>query len=222
MRAWFAEALGTAILVFAGTGAIIINDVSNGAITHPGIALTFGLVVMALIYSLGHISGAHLNPAVTLGLWSAGRTPAREIPPYLLAQCLGAILASAALRLLFPEHPTLGATLPAGSVLQSFLLEFLLTAFLMLVILSTTGGPVVQRPFAGLAIGAVIALEAMFAGPICGASMNPARSLGPALISGQRQHLWAYLVAPIAGALVGTLVAGLLRDPSSNSSEAAA
>ena len=202
MRKAICEALGTFCLVFCGTGAIVVNDVSNGAITHVGIALTFGLVVMALIYALGDISGAHLNPAVTIGFWIARRFPGRDVAPYIAAQLIGALAASAALAAMF-THPTLGATLPRGSVGQSFALETFLTAFLMFVILNVSSGSKETGIMAGAAIGAVIALEAMFAGPICGASMNPARSLAPALMSGNITTVWVYLVAPIVGSVVG-------------------
>jgi len=202
MKKYFAEFLGTFALVFAGTGAIIINDVSHGAITHAGIALTFGLVVLAMIHTEGDVSGAHLNPAVTLGFFAAGRFGGAGVLPYLASQMLGALAASGLLRTLFPAHATLGATLPAGTEWQSFVLEIVLTALLMLVILSVSSGAREKGITAGIAIGAVIALEAMFAGPICGASMNPARSLAPALVSGHLEHLWIYLAAPVLGALL--------------------
>lgn len=212
MKKLVAESLGTFALVFAGTGAIIIDSASDGAISHVGIALTFGLIVLAMIYTFGDVSGAHLNPAVTLGFFAAGRMPGREIPGYIVAQLTGALLASGVLRGLFPENPTLGATLPAGSTTQSFVLEFILTALLMLVILSVSTGAKEKGITAGIAVGSVIALEAMFAGPICGASMNPARSLGPALVSGHVQHLWLYLVAPTLGALCAPLLCHCVRE----------
>ena len=195
-----AEFFGTFALVFAGTGAIIINDVASGAVTHVGIALTFGLIVLAMIYTLGDISGAHLNPAVTLGFWLSGRFPGRNVAPYAFSQIAGAIVASAVLRFLFPTHTTLGATLPAGPAAQSFVLEFVLTFLLMFVILNVSTGAKEKGITAGIAVGSVIALEAMFAGKICGASMNPARSLAPAMISGAFNHLWIYLTAPFIGA----------------------
>ena len=201
MKKYCAELLGTFTLVFAGTGAIVSNELSGGTVSHVGIALTFGLVVLALIYTLGDISGAHLNPAVTLAFAAARRFPAREVPCYLLSQCAGALAASALLRFLFPASKRLGATLPAGPASQSFVLEFFLTAILMFVILNVSTGAKEKGITAGIAIGAVIGLEALFAGPICGASMNPARSLGPAVVAGEFGHLWLYLVAPVAGAL---------------------
>lgn len=207
-----AECIGTFASVFAGTGAIIINQVTGGVVTHVGIALTFGLVVLAMIYTLGDISGAHLNPAVTIGFFAARRLPASQVAPYVLSQCVGAFLASAILRLLFPESASLGATIPAGSALQSFVLELLLTAILMFAILGVSSGAAEKGITAGIVVGAVIALEAMFAGPICGASMNPARSLAPAIVSGHIQSLWIYLVAPIAGAAVGMLGCRCVRE----------
>jgi len=203
MKKLLAEYLGTFCLVFAGCGAIVIDHASGGAIGHAGVALTFGLVILAMIYTFGDVSGAHFNSAVTIGFAVAGRLPWREVLPYIGAQVLGALGASGVLRVLFPADVTsLGATLPAGSDAQSFVLEMILTAILMLVILSVSTGAKEKGVTAGIAIGAVIGLEAMFAGPICGASMNPARSLGPALVSGHLGHLWIYLVAPVAGALL--------------------
>jgi len=212
MKKLFSEMFGTFALVFAGTGAIVINDVTHGTITHAGIALTFGLIVLAMIYTFGDVSGAHLNPAVTLGFFAAGRMPGREVFPYITAQIIGALLASAVLRGLFPQHATLGATLPAGSAMQSFVLELILTALLMLVILSVSTGAKEKGITAGIAVGSVIGLEAMFAGPICGASMNPARSLAPALISGRVSELWIYLAAPTLGALLATLLCRCARE----------
>lgn len=189
-------------MVFAGTGAIVINDVSGGTITHVGIALTFGLIVMAMIYTFGEVSGAHLNPAVTIGFWLAGRFSLRLVLPYIVSQCAGALCASAVLRWLFPQHSTLGATIPAGSAMQSFFFELFLTSILMLVILSISTNSKEKGKAAGVVVGSVIALEALFAGPISGASMNPARSLAPALVAGRTETLWIYLAAPIIGALL--------------------
>jgi aquaporin NIP len=196
-----AEFLGTFALVFAGTGAVVVNELT-AVVTHVGVSLTFGLVVLALIYALGDISGAHFNPAVTIGFVLARRFPAREALPYIVAQLVGACCASLSLRVIFPDSEQLGATLPRGSAMQSFVLELLLTAFLMFVILNSTTGAKEKGFAVGIIVGSVIGLEAMFAGPICGASMNPARSIGPALVSGRLDSLWIYLVAPVLGAAV--------------------
>ena len=214
MRKLLSEFIGTFALVFAGTGAIVINHASGGAITHPGIALTFGLIVLAMIYTFGDVSGAHFNPAVTTAFAAARRLPWREVPGYIAAQVLGAFAASGLLRFLFPADDKLGATLPAGPAMQSFILEVVLTFLLMLVILSVSTGSKEKGITAGIAIGAVIALEAMFAGPISGASMNPARSIAPAVVSGHLEHLWLYLAGPLLGALLATPTCALIRGPS--------
>lgn len=200
MKRYVAEILGTFAMVFCGTGAIIINQQTNGAITHVGVAITFGLIVMAMIYALGNISGAHLNPAVTIAFTLAKKFEVKQVAPYIISQLVGALLASLVLKFLFPTNEFLGATLPSGTALQSFILEFLLTFFLMLVIINVATGSKEQGMFAGLAIGSTVLLEAMFAGPICGASMNPARSLAPAILSGHTEHLWVYISATILGA----------------------
>ena len=199
MNKYIAELIGSFALVFCGTGAIVINEQSNGAVTHVGIAITFGLIVMAMIYALGDISGAHLNPAVTIAFTLAKRFELRRAFPYIFSQLTGAFIASFILKYLFPDNETLGATLPAGSEMQSFILEFILTFFLMLVIINVATGSKEQGMFAGLAIGSTVLLEAMFAGPICGASMNPARSIAPAIVSGHTAHLWVYITAPVLG-----------------------
>ena len=207
-----AELIGTFILVFAGTGAIIINDIAN-AIGHVGIALTFGFVIVALIYSFAHVSGAHFNPAVTIAFWSMGEFERKNVIPYISAQVLGGVLASLALYLLLRENfalvsdvSYLGATLPSGSVSQSFGFEFILTFILMIVICSSAVHGKATKDFAGLAIGLTVGLESMFAGPITGASMNPARSIAPALVSGNIENLWLYIVATIFGAVCAALV----------------
>ena len=197
-----AEAFGTFCLVFAGTGAVVVNEVTGGGVTHVGVALIFGLVVMAMIYALRNVSGCHINPAVTLGLCAAGRFDRCLVLPYVGSQCVGGFLASGTLRMLFPESRTLGATIPAGSDLQPLMLEFLLAMILMFVILSVSAGGSDEKLLGGIVIGGVIGLEALFAGPISGASMNPARSLAPAVVSMHLDQVWIYLVGPIAGALL--------------------
>lgn len=206
-----AEIFGTFCLVFTGTGAIVINDVSNGVVTHLGIALTFGLIIVAMIYSLGEISGAHLNPAVTIAFVAARRFPKSMALPYIAAQCTGAFSASFLLKVLFPQHRTLGATLPSGPVVQSFALEFFLTLILMFVILQISSGAKEKGITAGIAVGAVVGLEALFAGPISGASMNPARSIAPALVSGQMKSLWIYLLGPTLGSLSAVILNQLIK-----------
>ena len=205
-----AEAVGTFALVFAGTTAIVVND--SGAVSHVGVALTFGLVVFAMIAAVGDVSGAHLNPAVTVGFWLAGRFPGRAVLPYAASQCGGAILASLVVRLLFPANESLGGTHPAGPLYQSWVLELLLTAGLMFVVLGVSTGASEKGITAGLAVGGVVALEALFAGPVCGASMNPARSLAPALVSLQVGTLWLYLTAPVAGAALAVPVCRCVRE----------
>jgi aquaporin NIP len=205
------EFTGTYFLIFCGTGAIVINQVTGGTVTHAGIAITFGLVVMSLIYGLGDVSGAHFNPAVSIAFTVAKKFPVAHLLPYIITQCAGALAASYTLRFLFPENEMLGATIPAGSDMQSFILEFLLTFFLMLVIMKVAHGSKETGMFAGIAIGSVILLEAMFAGPICGASMNPARSLAPAIASLHMEHLWLYLVAPTLGASSAILLYNYLK-----------
>jgi aquaporin Z len=213
MKRLTAEFLGTFGLVFAGTGAIVIDNATHGGVTHVGVALTFGLVVLAMIYTFGDVSGAHLNPAVTAGFAAARRLPWKEAPGYVLAQLAGAFAASLLLRFLFPLDEKLGATLPAGPAAQSFVLEIILSFFLMLVVLSVSTGAREKGITAGIAVGAVIGLEALFAGPICGASMNPARSLAPAVISGHMEFLWLYLLAPVIGALLAVPACCAFRKP---------
>lgn len=215
MRKYLAEIIGTFALVFCGTGAIIINQETNGIITHAGIAITFGLIVTAMIYTVGDISGAHLNPSVTIAFWIAKEFSTKEMLPYIVSQGIGAFIASATLQFLFPANDTLGTTLPSGSPMQSFILEFILTFMLMFVILHVAKGSKEQGMFAGITIGAVVLLEAMFAGPICGASMNPIRSIAPAIISGHIEHLWVYIFAPISGAILAVGAWMILKPKSS-------
>jgi aquaporin NIP len=212
VKRFAAEFIGTFALVFAGTGAIVVNETSGGAVSHVGVALTFGLVVLAMIYTLGDISGAHINPAVTVAFWFARRFSGAQVVPYILSQFAGALAASWTLRLLFPQNALLGSTIPAGSVTQSFVLETILSAGLMFAILGVSTGAREKGITAGIVVGSVIALEALFAGPICGASMNPARSLAPAFMSGHLQSIWIYLIGPTLGACIGVLGCRCVRE----------
>ncbi len=207
-----AEFIGTFILVFAGCGAIVV-DALTGSLGHVGIALTFGFVVTALIYTFGHISGAHFNPAVTISFTFMGEFDKKDLFKYIASQLSGAILACLVLMVLFFEEAKsvqelayYGATLPKGSWYQSFGFEFILTFILMLIIYGSAVHGKAIKSFAGIAIGFTVGLEAMFAGPICGASMNPARSIAPALVSLNLEHLWLYIVAPILGALLAGII----------------
>lgn len=202
-----AEGVGTFILVFAGTGAVMVNQISDGAITHLGISVVFGSVVTALIYCFAHISGAHFNPAVTLAFWQSGFFKGRMVGPYIIAQSVGAIAASAVLLFTLGSVGTLGATLPLdGNWSQSLILETLLTFILMVVILGSGLDRRAPVGFAGLAIGLTVGLEAAFMGPITGASMNPVRSLGPALVGTVWQHHWLYWIGPILGAQLAVVI----------------
>jgi aquaporin NIP len=206
-----AEFVGTFALVFAGAGAIIIDARQHGAVTHVGVAATFGLVIMVMIYAVGHISGGHFNPGVTLAFAAARHFPLRDVAPYWLAQFGAAIGAALVLRAMFGDAMGLGATQPAGSMAQSFWLELILTFGLMFVIISVATDTRAVGQSAAIAIGGTVGLEAMFAGPISGASMNTARSLGPALMSGEFHALWLYVVAPPLGALAGAMAYRSIR-----------
>ena len=205
MKAYFAEFIGTFMLMLAGTGAIIVNDLYGGNVTHVGVSLVFGLMVLVLLYTLGDVSGAHLNPAVSVRFWFAKRFSGRQVLPYIVAQISGALAASVSLKLLFPQHQNLGATIPAGSLAQSFVMEIILTFFLMFVIVNVSVGAKEKGLMAGVAVAAMIGLGAMFAGQVSGASMNPARSIAPAIVSGRVSELWIYIFAPIVGAILGVL-----------------
>jgi len=200
-RACFAEAIGTFALVFVGCGAVAADSLTGGLGT-VGIAMAFGLVVMAMIYAVGNVSGAHFNPAVTVGFWLAGRFELRCVPFYVLSQTLAAIAAAVVLWLLFPAEAELGVTRPAYGHWQAFGMEVVITFLLMFVILNVSTGAKEKGIMAGAAIGGTVALAALFAGPFSGASMNPARSLAPALISGDLTALWVYLTAPFLGAAI--------------------
>ena len=206
MRHYLAEGVGTFTLVFCGTGAIVINGATNGLLGHAGVAATFGLTVMVLIELLGDVSGAHFNPAVTLACWATGRFAGRWVLGYLGSQVAGAVLASGLLRLLFPHAPDLGVTRPAGPAWAAFLLEVVLTFGLTFTILRAVALSARKNFPIGLVVGAVVGIEALLAGPFSGASMNPARSLAPALVSGNWVALWVYLLAPPLGALAAALL----------------
>ena len=196
-----AEIVGTFTLVFIGTGAVIV-EVQTGALGHLGVALAFGLVVSAVIYAVGEVSGAHINPAVTIAFWGAGRFPAASVAPYLVAQFAGGVLASALLRAMFPTAAGLGGTMPSGSVTQSLVMELVLTFILMFVILGVAVGAKRVGMLAGIAIGGTVAMEALMGGPISGASMNPVRSLAPAFVMFDLSAQWIYVLGPVLGALL--------------------
>jgi aquaporin Z len=202
MSRYLAEGVGTFALVFCGCGAIVVNEQYGRPLGHVGVSLVFGLVVMVMIYAVGNISGAHFNPAVTLGFSFAKRIGKKEIAPYVSAQIVGAIVGSLLLRVMFPDHGYLGVTLPAGSPVQALVLEVLLSFVLMFVILNVSTGHMEKGIMAGVAVGGMVTLAALFGGPVSGASMNPARSIGPAIISGHLEHWWIYVVAPILGAFL--------------------
>tara|TARA_B100000795_G_scaffold263296_1_gene242255 strand:+ start:33864 stop:34529 length:666 start_codon:yes stop_codon:yes gene_type:complete len=211
-KRFISETIGTFALVFCGTGAMVINDFTDGTVTHVGVAITFGLIVMGMIYAFGDISGAHMNPAVTIGFAYAKKFPWKEVPLYVLAQLIGAFVASGLLLYLFPESQTLGATLPQLSALKVFIFEIILSFFLMVVIINVSTGSKEIGVVAGIAIGSVVLLEAMFAGPITGASMNPARSIAPAVVSGNLADLWIYIFAPIIGCLLAVMSCKLVKN----------
>jgi len=214
-KALIAELIGTYFLVFMGTGAIIVDHIT-GSLTHVGVSLVFGLVIMVMIYAFGHVSNAHFNPAVTVSFLIVGDISFKHAVQYIIVQLLGAIGASCTLLLLFGNVSMLGTTLPANSCQQAFGLEFILTFFLIIVIMYSAYNQQANSSFAGLAIGGTIGLEAMFAGPICGASMNPARSIGPALVSGNSQFLWIYVFSTTLGAAAAALIYRVLYKCESN------
>ena len=206
-----AEFVGTFTLVFAGCGAIMV-DAKTNALGHVGVALSFGLVIMAMVYAVGHLSGAHLNPAVTFAFALSRHFPWRRAFGYSGAQLLGALAAAALLRASLGNIAHVGATLPSGSDAQSFLWELLLTFFLMFVIMAVATDTRAVGEAAAIAIGGTVGLDAMFGGPISGASMNPARSIGPAFVSGDLHALWVYIAAPLAGAALGAVIYQFLRS----------
>jgi aquaporin Z len=192
-------------MIFCGTGAMAINEVTGGDVTHVGIGITWGLIVMAMIYAFGEISGAHFNPAVSIAFAYAKKFSWKEVPKYIFFQVAGAFAASLLLMWLFPKSELLGATIPSVDVWRAFVLELILTFFLMVVIINVSTGSKEIGMMAGIAIGSVVLLEALFAGPITNASMNPARSLAPNIVSGNIKGLWLYILAPIIGALLAVV-----------------
>ncbi|MCL7754386.1 MIP family channel protein [Polaribacter sp. Z022] len=212
MKKYISEFIGTFSLIFCGTGAMTINEVTGGDVTHVGIGITWGLIVMAMIYAFGDISGAHFNPAVTIAFAYAKKFVWKEVPKYIIAQVLGAFAASLVMWFLFPESEFLGSTIPKVDVWRAFVLELLLTFFLMVVIINVSTGSKEIGVIAGIAIGGVVLLEALFAGPITNASMNPARSLAPNIVSGNIEGLWLYILAPILGALLAVSSCKLVKD----------
>jgi aquaporin Z len=205
MKNYISEFIGTFAMIFCGTGAMTINEVTGGDITHVGIGITWGLIVMAMIYAFGEISGAHFNPAVSIAFAYAKKFSWKEVPKYILFQVAGAFSASLLLMWLFPKSELLGATIPTVDVWRAFVLEMILTYFLMVVIINVSTGSKEVGMMAGIAIGSVVLLEALFAGPITNASMNPARSLAPNIVSGNIEGLWLYIFAPIIGALLAVV-----------------
>ncbi len=203
LKCSIAEAVGTFILVFIGCGAILVNESSGGALGHAGIAMTFGLTVMTVIFAIGHVSGAHINPAVTIALVMIKRISLRKMVWYCMAQVAGAVLAAIALKYTVATGTSLGVTMPAGGLSQAFLMETLMTAFLVFMVVSLVTDPRASSSLAAIAIGGVVTVDAFVGGPITGASMNPARSFGPAIVSGQLDHLWLYIIAPIVGGMIG-------------------
>jgi MIP family channel proteins len=209
-RPLVAEAVGTFALVFAGAGAIVV-DARTHTLGHVGVAITFGLVIMAMIYAVGHVSGAHFNPAVTFAFALTRHFPWPRAATYWAAQLSGALLAALLIRGSLGTDAHLGATLPSGSQAQSFVWELVLTFFLMFVIMAVATDTRAVGEAAAIAIGGTVGLDAMFGGPISGASMNPARSLGPALVGGDLHALWLYIAAPLIGAALGGLTYQFVR-----------
>jgi MIP family channel proteins len=212
LRRSAAEALAAFALVFAGCGAAVTNAAYGGALGTVGIALVFGLVIMAMVYATGHLSGAHVNPAVTVAFSLTRHFPAREAIAYVVAQCAGAVIGALLLLAVWPEQPAqLGATVPSISIGGALAYEMVLTAFLMFVIMAVATDTRSVGAAAAIAIGGTVGLDALFGGPVTGASMNPARSLGPALASGEWTDFWIYVAGPLLGAALGALAYQLVR-----------
>lgn len=215
---WVAEAIGTFFLVLIGPGAVMVNAYSGGALGPAGVALAFGFVVLAMVVALGHLSGAHLNPAVTVAFWSVGRFPAREVLPYAVAQCTGAIAASGVLRYLLGPIGMMGATLPNIGIARSFVVEWLFSFVLMFVIMAVATDDRVADGMAAVAVGLTVGFCALL-GPLTGSSMNPARSLGPALVGGLWMGHWLYWLAPITGMAIGARAYDFIRPASGPTGE---
>lgn len=214
MKQYISEFLGTFAMIFCGCGAMTINEITSGSISHVGVAATWGLIVMAMIYAFGEISGAHFNPAVTIGFAFAKKFDWNKVPKYILAQAVGATLAIFLLWFLFPESQFLGETTPTNGfpAYKAAILEFLLTFFLMVVVINVSTGSKEIGTMAAIAVGGIILLEAMFAGPITKASMNPIRSVAPALFTGNFKYLWLYIIAPILGAIAAVSSCKLVKE----------
>ncbi|PAN32806.1 hypothetical protein PAHAL_5G513800 [Panicum hallii] len=214
MQKIIAEILGTYFMIFAGCGSVVVNLSTAGTVTFPGICAVWGLVVMVLVYSVGHISGAHFNPAVTVAFATCGRFPWKQVPSYAVAQVLGSTLASLTLRVVFGgatarEH--FFGTAPSGSDAQAVALEFVISFYLMFVVSGVATDNRAIGELAGLAVGATVLLNVLFAGPITGASMNPARTLGPAIVAGRYRSIWVYVVGPVCGTVAGAWAYNLVR-----------
>lgn len=212
MKKYTAEFLGIFMLIFCGTGAVMVNQQTNGSLGLNGISAVWGLVIIALIYAFGDISGTHINPAVTVAFAVDKKFPLKDVPAYIISQFLGAFSASLLLHFLFPENDTLGITQPSGTVTQAFILEVVMMFVLMLIILRVSVGAKEKGITAGIAIGATVWLLVLFGGPISGTSLNPIRSLAPAIVSGNFKSVWIYLTAPFIGAVFAVFVHRFLHS----------
>jgi aquaporin NIP len=213
-RRCLTEAFATFVLVFAGCGAIVVDSERGGSLGSVGIAATFGLAIMAMVYATGHLSGAHINPAVTLAFVTSRHFPARDALAYIPSQAAGAVAAAATLRVAWEGTPAeLGATVPSVGVSAALVYEFVMTAFLMFVVMAVATDTRAVGAAAAIAIGGTVALDALFGGDVTGASMNPARSFGPAVVANEWQDFWIYVIAPVTGALCGALLYGVVRRP---------